>query len=257
MNSPLASNLSELRAADGKAPEAGGLHVAILMDGNGRWAAARGLPRSAGHRAGADAARRILRGAPKLGIGTLTLYAFSADNWNRPAAEVSAVLGVVEEFLGDEAGYCREQGIRIRAIGRRDRLAEPLTRAVSEAERLTAGGREMQLRIALDYSGRESIVRAACHMLTSLEISHREFSRLLGVVTHSGAPTPDVDVLIRTGGERRLSDFLLWECAYAELFFMVQMWPDFQPGDLEGALREFRSRERRFGGIPAAAAAAS
>jgi undecaprenyl diphosphate synthase len=257
VQSSFPADLPPKRISKNNSSAGASLHVAILMDGNGRWAASRGLIRPAGYRAGAEAARRILRTAPTLGIGTLTLYAFSADNWNRPSAEISAVLAVVEEFLREEAERCRAHGIRIRAIGRRDRLPEPLAAAVSRAEHTTSAGRSMDFRIALDYSSRDSILRAACHMLTSQEISHREFSRLLGVVTHGGTPAPDVDILIRTGGECRLSDFLLWECAYAELFFVEQMWPDFQAVDLEAALREFHSRERRFGKIPAPAAAAA
>jgi undecaprenyl diphosphate synthase len=231
-----------------------GIHLAILMDGNGRWATTRGLPRSAGHRAGAEAARRILRAALSLGVGTLTLYAFSADNWQRPAPEVSALLGVVEDFLREESESCRALGIRIRVIGRRDRLGDSLLAAITRAEQSTAHGSAMQLRIALDYSARESILRAACWMLSSLEISQEEFSRLLGMVTHSGGPAQDVDLLIRTGGERRLSDFLLWECAYAELIFSARMWPDFQAQDLEAALDDYHSRERRFGRVPVRAA---
>jgi undecaprenyl diphosphate synthase len=231
-----------------------GIHLAILMDGNGRWAATRGLARSEGHRAGAEAARRILRAAPDCGVGTLTLYAFSADNWQRPAPEVSALLRVVEEFFRQEAEPCRALGVRMRAIGRRDRLGDSLLAAISRAEHLTASSSAMELRIALDYSARDSILRAACWLLSSLEISQEEFSRLLGMVTHSGRPAPDVDLLIRTGGERRLSDFLLWECAYAELFFTPRMWPDFQAADLQAAVEEFHSRERRFGRVPERAA---
>jgi undecaprenyl diphosphate synthase len=161
---------------------------------------------------------------------------------------------VVEDFLREETESCRARGIRIRVIGRRDRLGDSLLRAITRAEQCTAHGSAMELRIALDYSARESILRAACWMLSSLEVSQEEFSRLLGVVIHSGGPARDVDLLIRTGGERRLSDFLLWECAYAELIFSPRMWPDFQVLDLEGALDDFHSRERRFGRVPARAA---
>jgi undecaprenyl diphosphate synthase len=231
-----------------------GIHVAILMDGNGRWAAARGMPRPAGHRAGAEAVRRIVQGAPALGIGTLTLYAFSAGNWERPANEVSTLLTLVEDFLRNEAERWAACGVRLRVIGRRDRIPPSLVDAIHSAEALTAAGRRMDLRIALDYSAREAILRASCWMLSSLEISQHEFSRLLGTVTHSGGPAADVDLLIRTGGERRLSDFLLWECAYAELLFTPRMWPEFDSADLQAAVQEFRSRERRFGRLPEAAA---
>jgi undecaprenyl diphosphate synthase len=231
-----------------------GLHVAILMDGNGRWAAARGWPRSAGHEAGVEAVRRAIRAAPGLGIGMLTLYAFSSDNWQRPEAEVLTLFGLLQDFLENEAQRCAANGIRIRVIGRRDRLASSLVAAIERAEQITAGGRRLDLRIAADYSSREAILRAACWMISSLEVTPREFSRLLGIVTHAGGPTPDVDLVIRTGGERRLSDFLLWECAYAELLFIPVMWPDFDAGDLEAAVHEYATRERRFGRLPQAVA---
>ena len=230
------------------------LHVAILLDGNGRWAASRGLPRSEGHRAGVAAVRRVVRAAPPLGIGVLTLYAFSSNNWDRPASEVMSLLGLLEEFLRSEASECAKQGVRIRIIGRRDRIPPSLVSAIQFAERATASGRKLDLRIALDYSSRDAILRAACWMLSSLEVSQREFARRLGEVTNAEGPAADVDLLIRTGGERRLSDFMLWECAYAELFFTPRMWPDFESKDLEEAVDDFLSRERRFGRIPEAAA---
>jgi undecaprenyl diphosphate synthase len=230
------------------------LHVAILLDGNGRWAASRGLPRSEGHRAGVAAVRRVVRGAPSLGIGTLTLYAFSANNWERPANEVISLLNLLEEFLRAETVACSAEGVRIRVVGRRDRIPPSLVDAIESAERVTAAGRKLDLRIALDYSSRDSILRAACWMLSSLEVSEREFARRLGEVTNAGGPAPDVDLLIRTGGERRLSDFMLWECAYAELFFTPRMWPDFETKDLAEAVNDFLGRERRFGRLPEAAA---
>lgn len=230
------------------------LHVAILMDGNGRWAAARGWPRSAGHRAGVEAVRRVVRAAPELGIGTLTLYAFSSDNWQRPKAEVLTLLGLLQDYLESDAERCAAHGVRILVIGRRDRLASSLLAAIERAEKITVGGRTLDLRIAADYSAREAILRAACWMISSLEITPREFSRLLGMVTHAGGPAPDVDLVIRTGGERRLSDFLLWECAYAELIFTPVMWPDFDAADLEAAVCEYSTRERRFGRLRQAVA---
>jgi undecaprenyl diphosphate synthase len=230
------------------------LHVAILLDGNGRWAASRGLPRSEGHRAGVAAVRRIVRTAPSLGIGVLTLYAFSSNNWERPASEVLSLLGLLEEFLLSEASECVKEGVRIRIIGRRDRIPPSLVSAIQFAEHSTASGRKLDLRIALDYSSRDAILRAACWMLSSLEVSQREFARRLGEVTNSEGPAADVDLLIRTGGERRLSDFMLWECAYAELFFTPRMWPDFDANDLEEAVDDFLGRERRFGRLPEAAA---
>jgi undecaprenyl diphosphate synthase len=230
------------------------LHVAILLDGNCRWAAARGLPRSEGHRAGVAAVRRIVHAAPGLGIGTLTLYAISSNNWERPAVEVSSLLGLLEDYLRHDAPGFAATGVRLRAIGRRDRIPRSLVDAIESAEGLTAAGAALELRIALDYSSRQAILRAACWMLSSLEVSDREFARLLGDVTHAGRPAPDVDLLIRTGGERRLSDFMLWESAYAELFFTQKMWPEFDAADLAGAVGDFLGRERRFGRLPEAAA---
>ena len=231
------------------------LHVAILLDGNGRWAASRGLPRSEGHRAGVAAVRRVVRAAPALGIGTLTLYAFSANNWERPAGEVASLLSLLENYLRVEARECAANGVRLRVIGRRDRIPAALVEAIESAERITSAGRALEVRIALDYSSREAILRASCWMLSSLEVTDREFARRLGQVTHAGGPAPDVDLLIRTGGERRLSDFMLWECAYAELFFTSRMWPEFDAADLEAAVDDFLGRERRFGRLPEAAAA--
>jgi undecaprenyl diphosphate synthase len=230
------------------------LHVAILLDGNGRWASSRGLPRSEGHRAGVAAVRRIVRAAPALGISTLTLYAFSSDNWGRPANEVVALLDLLEEFLRSDAATCAKEGVRLRVIGRRDRIPPTLAEAIESAERTTASGRALELRIALDYSARDAILRAACWMLSSTEVNQREFARKLGQVTHAGGPAQDVDLLIRTGGERRLSDFMLWECAYAELHFTPRMWPEFETADLKAALDDFLGRERRFGRLPEAAA---
>jgi undecaprenyl diphosphate synthase len=230
------------------------LHVAILLDGNGRWAASRGLGRSEGHRAGVEAVRRVVAAAPSFGIGTLTLYAFSSNNWDRPAGEVSSLLSLLENFLRGEASAFASAGIRLHVIGRRDRIPASLVSAIGFVERTTAGGKLLDLRIAIDYSSREAILRAACWMLSSLEVSEREFAKRLGQVTHADEPAPDVDLLIRTGGDRRLSDFMLWESAYAELFFTPRMWPDFEPSDLASALEDFRGRERRFGKLPEAAA---
>jgi undecaprenyl diphosphate synthase len=230
------------------------LHVAILLDGNGRWASSRGLIRSEGHRAGVEAVRRIVRAAPGLSIGTLTLYAFSSDNWERPMSEVAALLTLLEEYFRAEAATCVTEGIRLRVIGRRDRIPPSLAQAIDSAEKLTAAGRALELRIAVDYSARDAILRAACWMVSSLEVSQREFAKRLGEVTHSSGPALDVDLLIRTGGDRRLSDFMLWECAYAELFFTPRMWPEFNAEDLAAALEDFRGRERRFGRLPEAAA---
>jgi undecaprenyl diphosphate synthase len=215
------------------------------MDGNGRWASARGLPRVAGHRAGAEALRRTVEAAPDLGVGVLTVYAFSSDNWRRPQPEVSALMKMFHLYLRREQAKCIDKGVRVSVIGRRDRLPRLLLPAIEECESATAGGQRLNLRLAVDYSSRDAILDAA-HALKS-KATREKLSEALG--------GPDVDLLIRTGGEQRLSDFLLWECAYAELFFRPVMWPDFKASDLAAAVAEFHSRERRFGALPAAALA--
>jgi undecaprenyl diphosphate synthase len=215
-----------------------GLHAGIIMDGNGRWAVARGLSRSEGHRAGVEAVTRVVKAAPDLGIGTLTLFAFSADNWRRPQAEVGALMALLSEFMERETERCVRNGVRLQAIGRRDRLDRGLQASIARAEEATAQGTRLWVRLALDYSGRDAILQAARSLL---EISRESLDKAMG---------PQVDLLIRTGGERRLSDFLLWECAYAELIFSRRMWPDFDAADLAGAVREFQGRERRFGAVP-------
>ena len=232
--------------------EPAGLHAALIMDGNGRWARMRGRPRTMGHRAGASAVRRVVEAAPGLGIGTLTLYAFSADNWARPPREVGALMRLFRAYLAAETARCVETGVRMSIIGRRDRLPEALVRAAEGAEAATAAGRRLHLRLALDYSARDAILRAAA-LAGGTEPTREEFARLLGQAAHAG-PAPDVDLLVRTGGEQRLSDFLLWECAYAELLFVPTMWPDFGPAELAAAVAEFRRRDRRFGRVPDAAA---
>jgi undecaprenyl diphosphate synthase len=226
------------------------MHVAIIMDGNGRWAKARGLPRTTGHRAGARAVRRIVEAAPGLGIRTLTLYAFSSDNWKRPRPEVTQLLRLFMRYLESETESCRAQGVRIRVIGRRDRLPDVLRHAIERAERETATGTALHLRIAIDYSARDAIVAAAAHA-GSAALDRAGFARALGAVTHSDGATPDVDLVIRTGGEQRLSDFLLWESAYAELYFTDCRWPDFDGAALAAALDEYGRRERRFGDVQA------
>ena len=244
------------------------LHVAIIMDGNGRWAAARGLPRTAGHRAGATAVRRAVEAAPALGVGTLTLYAFSSDNWRRPAREVWALMRLLRHYLRAETARCVREGVRLRVIGRRDRLSPEMREEIAASERATAGGRTLDLRIAVDYSSRDAILRAACALgerassaasaaaAESPSASTREcFARLLDEDNHIDGAACEVDLLIRTGGEQRLSDFLLWECAYAELYFTARMWPDFATSDFRAALESFHARERRFGGVPEATAA--
>ena len=219
----------------------GRLHAAIIMDGNGRWALARGLPRLAGHRAGAEALRRTVEAAPGLGIGVLTLFAFSSDNWRRPPEEVSGLMQLLAEHLRSETSRCLENGVRIEVIGRRDRLSGELPAAIAMAESATAAGEKLQMRIAVDYSGRDAIAEAVRQAAHAGLVCRECLEEQLG---------PPVDLLIRTGGEQRLSDFLLWECAYAELIFSRRMWPDFDASDLEAAVRQFHARQRRFGAIP-------
>jgi undecaprenyl diphosphate synthase len=229
------------------------LHVGIIMDGNGRWATRQGRSRGAGHRAGATMVRRIAEAAPDLGIGVLTLFAFSADNWRRPKAEVGWLMRLFREYLRVETARCAANGVRLEVIGRRDRIGPALQGAIEDAHRETAAGTRLHLRIALDYSARDAILRAAQCLNPETVPSREAFGRLLAIVDH-GTPVPEVDLLIRTGGERRLSDFLLWEAAYAELLFTPLMWPEFGPEALGEAVRDFASRERRFGGLPDAAA---
>ena len=214
------------------------LHIGIIMDGNGRWALARGLPREAGHRAGVESVSRIVAAAPAAGIGVLTLFAFSSDNWRRPRAEVAALLRLFQVYLEKEAGHSISNGVRIEVIGRRDRLGDSLRHAIGQIERASAPGTRLRLRIAIDYSGRDAILSAARR---AAALDRESLDHALG---------PPVDLLIRTGGERRLSDFLLWECAYAELIFSPRMWPDFDAASLAAAVREFRTRHRRFGAVP-------
>jgi undecaprenyl diphosphate synthase len=223
-------------------------HVAIICDGNGRWASSRGLPRSAGHHAGAEAARRIIRCAPHLTIQTLTLFALSSANWKRPPAEVAAILQILQEYLQKETAHCLEEGIRLSIIGRRDRLPLPLREAIAEAEALTCKGNVLHLRLAVDYSSRHSLFQAASKFYKATELSTEAFGNILAEVQRGDSR--DVDLLIRTGGEQRLSDFLLWECAFAEFLFLDKRWPDFLPADLRNAIVEFEKRERTRGALP-------
>lgn len=227
------------------------LHVAIIMDGNGRWATTRALPRTAGHHAGVRAARNIVESAVRAGIGTLTLYAFSSDNWSRPRPEVLGLMRLFRRSLLVESKRCLENGVRLSIVGRRDRLPASLRQTILQAEAMTAGGRNLHLRVAVDYSSRDAILRAASKAKdVTASLTRERFSQLLAEVDHDPISVPDVDLLIRTGGEQRLSDFLLWECAYAELVFSPTMWPDFGEGDLVRAIHEFEGRERRFGRVP-------
>ena len=256
------------------------VHVAVIMDGNGRWATRRGRPRTAGHLAGARATRRVVEAAARAGVGTLTLYAFSADNWARPAAEVGALMRLFARYLAGEAARCAADGVRLQVIGRRDRLDPALRAAVDAAERATAAGRRLRVRLAIDYSARDAIVAAAGQAGAGVgtaespvggppndgapadapldgAAARTRFARAVARAVHDPDPPGDVDLLVRTGGELRLSDFLLWECAYAELWFTDVLWPDFTARHLGDALAAYGRRQRRFGALPDAGAPAA
>jgi undecaprenyl diphosphate synthase len=225
------------------------MHVAIIMDGNGRWATRRGLPRTAGHVEGAKAVRTTVETAARSGIDTPTLYAFSAANWDRPRGEVDGLMFLLRRYLFTETRRCVDQSIRLSVIGRRDRLDESLLRAIEQSERMSAAGTRMHLRIAVDYSAQYSILSAAKSARRTAKLTAKEFLRFMDTANHSPLPTTEVDLLIRTGGEKRLSDFLLWECAYAELHFTDCLWPDFDEQQFQAALEEYAGRARRFGKV--------
>jgi undecaprenyl diphosphate synthase len=228
------------------------IHVAIIMDGNGRWATARGRAREFGHRKGTAAVRRVVEASPDLGVHTLTLYAFSSDNWKRPQSEVSVLMKLFGRYLRSEVADLKKNGVRLQVVGRRDRLAPALVQEMERAEEATADGERLLLRLAVDYSSRDLMLEAVRAAASASDIERKDMATLLGQAMHGGGPAPDVDLLIRTGGERRLSDFLLWECAYAELYFTTVMWPDYAAEHLAEAIRDFRSRDRRFGEVAAA-----
>ncbi|MCC7167728.1 MAG: isoprenyl transferase [Rhodospirillales bacterium] len=226
------------------------VHVAIIMDGNGRWAKARGLPRTAGHRKGADAVRNAVKAARELGVGYLTLFGFSSENWNRPADEVSDLMGLLRFYLRNEIEELHRVGVRLRVIGERSRLAPDIITLIEESEARTAANTALNLTVALSYGGRPEIVRAArllaadamAGRIDPQAIDEAQFARRLFT-----AEIPDPDLLIRTSGEKRISNFLLWQIAYAELVFLDVLWPDFGRAHLEEAIREFQRRERRYG----------
>jgi undecaprenyl diphosphate synthase len=224
-------------------------HVAINMDGNGRWALVRGRPREEGHVQGATAVRRTVEAAPGLGITTLTLYAFSSDNWRRPRGEVENLMFLFEKYLGSECDHLTDRGVRLSVIGRRDRLAQSLMRSIEHVEACTSDGSSLHLRIAMDYSARDALLAAASRVAMGVPPTRQAFERSLLEAINAPSGTRDVDLLIRTGGEQRLSDFLLWESAYAELYFTDVLWPDFTEADLASAVHAFAGRERRYGGV--------
>ena len=228
-------------------------HVAIIMDGNGRWASARGLPRVAGHRAGAQAVRRTIQAAVHAGIGWLTLYAFSSENWRRPRTEVLDLTGLLRHYVRQELAELKAQGVRIRIIGERDRFDADICADLDRAERETADNTRLNLNVALSYGARSEIVAAARRAAIAardgtLDPASLDEASFAGLLSTAGMPDPDL--VIRTSGEHRLSNFLLWQSAYAELVFVDVLWPDFGPSELNAALAEFSRRERRFGARP-------
>lgn len=224
-------------------------HVAINMDGNGRWALLRGQPREAGHVAGGTAVRRTVEAAPALGITTLTLYAFSSDNWRRPHGEVNNLMSLFEQYLDSECARLTDSGVRFSVIGRRDRIQDSLRRSIENVEARTSKGTDLHLRIAIDYSARAALLAAAGRVGNETFPTREAFERSMYEAIHAAPDTRYVDLLIRTGGEKRLSDFLLWESAYAELYFTDVMWPDFTGADLAAAVQAFAARDRRYGAI--------
>ncbi len=224
-------------------------HVAINMDGNGRWALLRGRPREEGHAAGAAAVRQTVESAPALGITTLTLYAFSSDNWRRPSGEVDNLMFLLQRYLDSECVPMTDKGMRLSVIGRRDRLPAALRQSITDVEERTSGGATLHLRVAIDYSAREALLAAAGRAGQGNPPTRQAFEQSLYEAIHAPSGTRDVDLLIRTGGEQRLSDFLLWESAYAELYFTDVLWPDFNDADLAAAVQAFAGRDRRYGGV--------
>jgi undecaprenyl diphosphate synthase len=228
-------------------------HVAINMDGNGRWALLRGQPREAGHVAGVSAVRRTVESAPALGITTLTLYAFSSDNWRRPQGEVDNLMRLFQGYLDSECDHLTDRGVRLSVIGRRDRISGSLERSIARVQERTSEGTALHVRLAIDYSSRDGLLAAAGRLARGTRPTREAFERSLSEAIHAPSGTRDVDLLVRTGGEQRLSDFLLWESAYAELYFTGVLWPDFAGTDLASAVRAFVARDRRYGGILKAA----
>jgi undecaprenyl diphosphate synthase len=233
-------------------PTPGPNHVAIIMDGNGRWAKARGLPRVAGHRRGADAVRRVVRGAGELGIPILTLFAFSTENWTRPADEVSDLMGLLRHYLRNELDELHKNGARLRVIGNREGLAPDIVRDISDAENMTRSNSRIDVNICINYGARAEILQATRSLARQVAAGELSADRIdedlfEGELLTAGVADPDL--LIRTSGEQRISNFMLWQCAYAELVFVDTLWPDFGKEHLEQAVAEFRRRERRYGGV--------
>jgi undecaprenyl diphosphate synthase len=231
-------------------------HVAIIMDGNGRWAHERSLPRSAGHRQGVEALRRTVRAAIEIGIEYLTIYSFSAENWSRPASEVNFLLSLLRRFIRQDVADIHAAGVRIRVIGERDGIDPDIAQMIEESERLTAGNTTMTLIVAFNYGARQELVQAARRIAAAaasgaLDPAAIDAEAIARHLYLTGVPDPDL--LIRTGGEQRLSNFLLWQCAYTEFVFFHEYWPDFGKELLQRAISAYQSRDRRFGGLKAQA----
>ncbi len=233
-------------------PESPPVHVAIVMDGNGRWARARGLPRAAGHRQGAEALRRTIVGAGEIGIRYLTVFGFSSENWNRPVVEVQDLMGLMRHYLRSEIADLHAKGARLRVIGDRGRFDPDIVALITNAEELTRGNDRLNLTLAISYGGRDEIVGAARALAADAAAGRIDPAAIDAAALTKRlftADIPDPDVVIRTSGEKRLSNFLLWQSAYAELVFVDKYWPDFGKADLEDAVHEFRRRERRYGAV--------
>jgi undecaprenyl diphosphate synthase len=229
-------------------------HVAIIMDGNGRWAAARGLPRGEGHRRGVEALRRVVRASNELGISYLTIFSFSSENWSRPATEIGDLFGLLRRFIRNDLATLHRDGVRVRVIGERDGLEQDIRALLAEAEELTKNNTTLTLVVAFNYGSRQEIARAARHLAVEVAEGKRSLDSITAdsLGQHLDAPDiPDPDLIIRTSGEQRLSNFLMWQAAYSELVFVPIHWPDFDRAALEGAIAEYARRERRFGGLAA------
>ena len=227
-------------------------HVAIIMDGNGRWAAARGLPRSEGHRRGVEALRRTVRAAGDLGIGILTIFSFSAENWARPPSEIRDLMGLLRRFIRNDLNELRDNGVHVRIIGERDDLAPDIRKLLEEAEELTKDNTKLTLVVAFNYGARQEIARAARRLAAEVVEGRLPLDAVTADNLAARLDAPDLpapDLIIRTSGEQRLSNFLLWQAAYSELIFVPTYWPDFDRAELEAAITEYRRRERRFGGL--------
>jgi undecaprenyl diphosphate synthase len=251
---PRASDKSDQAASSAPETSGGPKHVAVIMDGNGRWAKARGMPRTLGHRAGVNALKRTVEAAPQFGLECLTVFGFSTENWRRPIAEVSELMGLVKLYVQTDLDRLAREGVRVRILGRRDGLPPDIQEIVERAEAKTAHNSSFLLQVAFNYGSRADIVDAARRFATQVregsadpaDLDETTFGSLLAT-----AKGPPVDLVIRTSGERRISNFLLWEAAYAEFVFQNVLWPDYGPEALSEAIEEFRRRERRFGGVDA------